>query len=136
MSRARLPLDADAWTNVDRRIDREPVTHDVCCVCSEWALTAEMCAGMCPDCLRRDDEAMSEFLRDTPFPPSPDGTPALLGSVASSGLGPSASDAVARIARAAAGVMSRPLVSAVARVAIVGIAVAGWSYFFALAVLP
>ena len=145
MNSARLPNDRDAWTTVDARLDGAPPSHIVCDTCSEWVhvrdLDPDVCPNTCPDCLRRMDDELTAFLDAHPFPPTPatavdlaslsvDGAGAGVGS---SPAGPTLSD---RITRDVVRLLSHPLTSAAARVAVVGVSVVGWSYFFAVAVLP
>ena len=129
-----LPRDCDAWTEVDRRIERASDPYIPCATCFEWVHGAETLAGMCPDCIRREDDA---FLDATPFLPPPDsvGRSPLMPLPASGG-GSHRASPVDRITRTMLAFLAHPLTTSAARCGVVGLSLIAWGWFSARVVLP
>lgn len=116
--------------------ERHAADYDVCRGCDEWAPRADVVDGLCPCCAELAAEVAAN-----PFPPTPDpavdlASPSVDGAGAGVGSPPTGLTPSDRIARDVVRLLAHPLTSAAARVAVVGVSVVGWSYFFAVAVLP
>lgn len=113
--------------------ERHAADYDVCRGCDEWALRADVVDGLCPCCAELAAEVAAN-----PFPPTPDPvelSPLRNGPGAGVGSLPTGAS-MDRIIRLVSRFLAHPLTTAAARVAVVGISLAAWSYWSALVVLP